>query len=71
MQRRRTRGFVEVNNRLGGNCFACHVEARPEWDLVCDDSHGCDPTSRPSNEGAFFARNKAASPTVTSRRETS
>jgi hypothetical protein len=38
----RTRGFVEVNNRFGGNCFGCHVKARPEWDLVCDNSHGCD-----------------------------
>jgi hypothetical protein len=39
----RTRGVVEVNNRFGGNCFACHVKARPEWDQVCDNSHGCDP----------------------------
>jgi len=38
----RTRGFVEVNNRFGGNCFGCHVKARPEWDLVCDNSHGCE-----------------------------
>lgn len=39
----RTRGFAGVNNRFGGNCFACHIKARPEWDLVCDNSHGCDP----------------------------
>jgi hypothetical protein len=39
----RTRGFAEVNNRFGGNCFTCHVKARPEWDLICDNSHGCDP----------------------------
>jgi len=39
----RTRGFVEVNNRFGGNCFTCQVKAHPEWDLVCDNSHGCDP----------------------------
>jgi hypothetical protein len=32
----RTRGFVEVSNRFGGNCFNCHVKARPEFDLVCD-----------------------------------
>jgi len=38
-----SRGFVEVNNRFGGNCFACHIKARPQWDLVCDNSHGCDP----------------------------
>ena len=28
-----TRGFAEVNNRLGLNCFACHVKAKPEFDL--------------------------------------
>jgi hypothetical protein len=39
----RTHGFVEVNNRFGGNCFTCHVKARPEFDLVCDNSHGCEP----------------------------
>lgn len=39
----RTRGSQEVNNRFGGNCFSCHVKARAEFDLVCDNSHGCDP----------------------------
>ncbi|MBS0394233.1 MAG: hypothetical protein JSR54_06365 [Proteobacteria bacterium] len=39
----RKRGFVEVVNRFGGNCFACHVKARPEWDFVCETGHGCDP----------------------------
>jgi hypothetical protein len=39
----RKRGFVEVVNRFGGNCFACHVKARPEWDMVCETGHGCDP----------------------------
>jgi hypothetical protein len=38
----RRRGFVEVVNRFGGNCFACHIKARPEWDLVCETGHGCD-----------------------------
>jgi hypothetical protein len=38
----RTRGFVEVVNRFGGNCFTCHIRARPQWDLVCDTTHGCD-----------------------------
>ena len=37
------RGFVEVVNRFGGNCFACHVKARPEWDFICETGHGCDP----------------------------
>ena len=38
-----TRGFAEVNNRLGLNCFACHVKARPEHDFICETDHGCDP----------------------------
>ena len=37
------RGFAEVNNRLGQNCFTCHVKARPEFDFVCEQDHGCDP----------------------------
>jgi hypothetical protein len=39
----RKRGFADVVNRFGGNCFACHVAARPEWDLVCETGHGCAP----------------------------
>lgn len=38
-----TRGFTEVNNRFGLNCFACHAKARPEFDLICETDHGCDP----------------------------
>jgi hypothetical protein len=41
----RKRGFADVVNRFGGNCFACHVAARPEWDLVCEADHGCAPLS--------------------------
>lgn len=39
----RARGFADVVNRFGGNCFACHVKARPEWDMICEKDHGCDP----------------------------
>ncbi|MGP0056924.1 MAG: hypothetical protein ACLPQI_15350 [Steroidobacteraceae bacterium] len=39
----RTRGFADVNNRFGGNCFGCHVAAHPEWDFVCSTTHGCAP----------------------------
>ena len=39
----RNRGFTDVINKFGGNCFACHVRARPEWDLICEKDHGCDP----------------------------
>jgi hypothetical protein len=37
------RGFAEVNNRFDQNCFACHVQARAEFDLICEQDHGCDP----------------------------
>ncbi len=37
------RGFADVVNRFGGNCFGCHIKARPEWDFVCETGHGCDP----------------------------
>ena len=39
----RKRGFIDVVNRFGGNCFGCHIAARPEWDLVCETGHGCAP----------------------------
>ncbi len=37
------RGFAEVVNRFGGNCFGCHLKAQPQWDFVCETAHGCDP----------------------------
>lgn len=39
----RNRGFVDVVNRFGGNCFACHIKAEPKYDLICELEHGCDP----------------------------
>lgn len=39
----RNRGFVDVVNQFGGNCFGCHIKARPEFDLICEQNHGCDP----------------------------
>ncbi|NMG45287.1 hypothetical protein GPA22_16350 [Aromatoleum toluvorans] len=39
----RKRGFADVVNRFGGNCFACHVKAKPAFDMVCEIDHGCDP----------------------------
>lgn len=39
----RTRGFADVVNRFGGNCFACHLQAKPQWDMICEQDHGCDP----------------------------
>ncbi|HTM22592.1 MAG TPA: hypothetical protein VL172_18850 [Kofleriaceae bacterium] len=37
------RGVQDVNNAFGDNCFACHSQAEPQWDLICEDTHGCDP----------------------------
>jgi hypothetical protein len=37
------RGFTEVNNHFDMNCFACHAQAKEEFDLICEQDHGCDP----------------------------
>lgn len=39
----KVRGTTEVVNQFGGNCFGCHTQARPEWDLICGSDHGCAP----------------------------
>lgn len=36
------RGFVDVVNRFGGNCFACHIKAESQWDMICEKGHGCE-----------------------------
>jgi len=36
-------GFQNVENRFGLNCFACHQQARAEFDLICEQDHGCAP----------------------------
>lgn len=41
----RSRGGVEAVGPLGSSCFGCHSLAAPQWDLVCEDTHGCDPLS--------------------------
>ena len=38
-----TRGFTDVVNRFGGNCLDCHIKAEPQWDMICETGHGCDP----------------------------
>ncbi len=38
----RKRGFADVNNRFKKNCFVCHVAAKPEWDMICEENHGCE-----------------------------
>jgi hypothetical protein len=37
------RGFADVVNRFGGNCLDCHINAEPQYDLICELDHGCDP----------------------------
>jgi hypothetical protein len=37
------RGGDEVVNQFGGSCADCHGAARPEFDFVCEDDHGCAP----------------------------
>lgn len=37
------RGFTDVVNRFGGNCFACHIQAEAQWDMICETGHGCEP----------------------------
>jgi hypothetical protein len=39
----RTRGAAQTVNRFGGNCFDCHKLAQPQWDLICEETHGCAP----------------------------
>ncbi len=38
----KVRGTTQVINKFGGNCFDCHQKAKPQWDLICEDDHGCD-----------------------------
>ena len=37
------RGAFEAVNKFGGNCFGCHIKAKPEFDLICEQDHVCDP----------------------------
>ena len=37
------RGYEDVVNKFGGNCLDCHIKAELQWDLVCENDHGCDP----------------------------
>jgi hypothetical protein len=36
-------GSAQVINQLGLNCLNCHAKADKKFDLVCEDTHGCDP----------------------------
>jgi hypothetical protein len=49
----RKRGFQDVKNRFNGNCFACHIAAEPQWDMICGTGHGCE--ALPINDLAILA----------------
>lgn len=39
-----SRGGAEVINRFSGSsCASCHRAAEPQFDFVCEDTHGCAP----------------------------
>ena len=38
-----TRGADEVVNRFGQNCASCHQAADERFDMLCEDTHGCEP----------------------------
>ena len=43
----KVRGTTKVINKFGGNCLDCHQKAEPQWDLICEQNHGCDPLPIP------------------------
>ncbi len=38
-----TRGSATVVNRFGGNCLNCHAQSKSEFDMICEQTHGCAP----------------------------
>jgi hypothetical protein len=45
-----TRGGSEVINRFNGSsCASCHSAAEPQFDFVCEDTHGCEPLPVPDD----------------------
>ena len=53
------RGFVDVVNRFGGNCLGCHAKARPEFDMICETGHGCDPIPLTAEMSALLQKTDA------------
>jgi hypothetical protein len=50
------RGFADVVNRFGGNCLGCHLKAQPQWDLICETTHGCDPIALTKDMISFIQK---------------
>jgi len=38
----RVRGGAETINQFGGSCADCHQLAEPQFDLICEQNHGCE-----------------------------
>jgi hypothetical protein len=36
-----TRGAADTVNQFGGNCADCHLQAKPEFDMICEKTNGC------------------------------
>ena len=36
------RGAKDTMNRFGVNCFDCHSQEKPKWDMVCQEDRGCE-----------------------------
>lgn len=39
----RVRGGAEAVNQFGGSCADCHSFAEPQFDFICEQTHGCEP----------------------------
>lgn len=53
------RGGSEVVNQFGGSCAACHSQAEPKFDFVCEKDHGCDPLPEVFNDDVIMAVQQA------------
>lgn len=64
------RGSADVVNRFGGNCLECHAQAQPQWDLICESDHGCDPIPlTPAMTRAIQKTDPRCSPTPLTKEE--
>ena len=55
-----SRGGAEVLNRFGGSCASCHSAAKPQFDFVCGNNHGCAPLPIGPDLIAFLQKSRSA-----------
>ncbi|GKT12899.1 MAG: hypothetical protein ISEC1_P1891 [Thiomicrorhabdus sp.] len=53
----KVRGTTQVINKFGGNCLSCHIKAEPQWDMICEENHGCDALPIPNFVIRWIQRN--------------